>query len=154
MQKNILYFISLILLFTACMLAFNNKLKQKVFSYFKSDKKVVLTTLSADLNNSGSPYKIVKIKHHNGIYLDVFKFISKEKIYQKVDSIKLKYKHDGFYKFGKEATNLFTTDLNNDGILEIIAPTHTPQLKPHLNIVNLNPKTNLLEFSQQTLFNF
>jgi len=154
MRNQVYFILSIVVLISACLLAFNNNLKKKIHKAFLNKDKVILTTLSADLNNSGYPFRIVKIKKNNGIFLDLYQYDQVKGQHKKLDSIKLKFKSDGFYKFGKEATNLFTTDLNNDGLLEIIAPTHSPQLKPYLNIVNFNPQTKRLEFSPQSIFSF
>jgi len=37
---------------------------------------------------------------------------------------------------------------------EIIAPTFSPKLKPHLNIVTLNPQTMQLEWSNQNILGY
>ncbi len=153
MKQRFFFTAAFLLLIFSSLIAFNNQLKKKVYKAVHEKEFTVLTTLSADLNNSGYPHKIVKVKTHEGIYLNLYQYDQAKRQHKKIDSLKLRHKHDGHYKFGKDATNLFTTDLNNDGRLEIIAPTHSEKLKPYINVVNYNPQTKRLELVPQSLFN-
>lgn len=154
MKSKVFIVLSIILIGLASLISFNTDLQNRIANRFTDKSRTILYTLSANLINNGTYYKILKIKENNKLKLEVLYFNKKKKTHELLDQITLKYKQDGHYKFGKEATNLFTTDLNNDGILEIIAPTYSPKLKPHLNIVSLNPQTLRLEWSQQNILSY
>ncbi len=147
MSSKILWPISGFLFFLALLLAFNSNIKKQVYSYFNHKPRKILTTLTANLINNGEEYKILKVEDGPQLFIEVYLYNSKARRLMKIDKKQLKHRRDGFYKFEKEATNLFTADLNNDGILEIIAPTYTQELKPFLNILFLNPETKKLEWS-------
>ena len=154
MKSKTFIILSVILIGLSGIIAFSPSLQKKIAHRFVKTDRKVLTVLSANLINNGHDFKILKVKENNELKIEVFTFNNKKKKHSKVDQITLKYKQDGFYKFGKEATNLFTHDLNNDGILEIIAPTYSPKLKPHLNIVSLNPTSMQLEWSNQSILGY
>jgi len=154
MKSKLFLILTVLLLCLSTLIAFSPKVQKKISDKLNHSDRKVLTVLSANLINNGNDFKILKVQENNEIKVEVFSFNNKQKKHSLVDQIILKYKQDGFYKFGKEATNLFTHDLNNDGILEIIAPTFSPKLKPHLNIVTLNPQTMQLEWSNQNILGY
>lgn len=154
MKSKTFIILSLVLLGLAASIAFSPKIQKKISDRFINTDREVLTVLSANLINNGKDFKILKVRENNQLKIEVFTFDDNKKKHSLVDKIILKYKQDGFYKFGTEATNLFTHDLNNDGILEIVAPTYSPKLKPHLNIVSLNPTTMQLEWSNQNILGY
>ncbi len=154
MKSKIFIILSAILLCLSGVIAFSPKVQKKISDRFTETDRKVLTVLSANLINNGNDFKILKVRENNQLKIEVFTFDNKKKKHSLVDQVVLKYKQDGFYKFGTEATNLFTHDLNNDGILEIIAPTFSPKLKPHLNIVSLNPTSMSLEWSNQNILGY
>jgi len=154
MKSKTLTLLSVILLGLAATIALSPNVQKKIADRFITTDREVLTVLSANLINDGKDFKILKVRENNQLKIEVFTFDDQKKKHSLVDYVVLKYKQDGFYKFGKEATNLFTHDLNNDGILEIIAPTYSPKLKPQLNIVSLNPTSMRLEWSNQNILGY
>jgi hypothetical protein len=55
-----------------------------------------------------------------------------------IDRVLLPDKHDGLFNFEGHVTRLAIADIDQDGTMELLAPTFDQQLVPHLNVFRYN----------------
>ena len=97
-----------------------------------SPERLVLAKIEADLNGQGQVFEIVKIKAGQGILLEFYKkdlqthqsdFFAKQV---------LEESRDGYFDLHGQAVNLSVSDIDHDGILEVITATYDENLVPRL----------------------
>ena len=104
----------------------------------------VLATASGDLLNVNTDFKVIKVRSHNGLFIEVYKGF-RDNTRPRLSRIKLPDKRDGYFYFQGQATNLAIEDLDGDKKLEIIAPSFDENLRAHLNIFKYNETTHNYE---------
>lgn len=62
-----------------------------------------------------------------------------------IDRIKIPGEYDGFFDFYGQASQLAIMDVDEDGQLELVAPTFDKQLIAHLNVFKFNPTSRQFE---------
>ena len=100
----------------------------------------VLSIANGNLLHDGSFVKVVKYKTPEGILIEV---LSAEDTGSRslVDRIPIVGEHDGFFDFYGEASQLAIMDVDEDGKMELVAPTFDSNLVAHLNIYKYNDVT-------------
>lgn len=101
----------------------------------------VLATVSGDLLNSNKDFKVIKIRSHEGLFIEIYEEF-KNNTRPLFARIKLIDTRDGYFHFQGQATNLALDDIDGDRILEVIAPSFDDNFKAHLNIFKYNEITN------------
>ena len=119
-------------------------LRARIQGYLSKPGREVLATAEGDLLNNGSRTKAVKYRTQEGIYVEVVQ-LENDGSTRPVDRILLPDKHDGLFNFQGHVTRLAITDVNNDGTLELLAPTFDQQLVPHLNVFRYNSDVGRFE---------
>jgi hypothetical protein len=94
----------------------------------------VLAKAEADLTGKGLRVAVVKVQTADTIALEIFENDGNEGKLKFVKRIVLPEKRDAYFNFRGNATNLVVTDVDNDGELEIVAPTFDQNLVPRLNV--------------------
>lgn len=112
--------------------------REKAQNYFAKSGHEILATAEGDLLNDGSTTKVIKFRNGDGIYVEVLKMQPSGDT-KLVDRILLADKHDGLFNYQGHVTRLAIADIDNDGKLELLAPTFDNQLVPHLNVFRYNP---------------
>ena len=121
--------------------------REKIQAYFSLVGQDVLATAEGDVFNDGTNGKVVKYRNREGIYVEVLR-VDNKGILTTVDRVLLPDKHDGLFNYQGRVTRLAIADIDNDGKLELLAPTFDNQLVPHLNVFRYNPAIGRLEFYQ------
>lgn len=140
MSANRWLILSVFLILTATLLAavLTPSLRLRVQQYLIHPGRDVLATAEGDLLNDGGSAKVVKFRTEEGIYVEVIKHDSSGTSLT-VDRILLPDKHDGLFNYQGHITRLAIADVDNDGKMELLAPTFDNQLVPHLNVFRYNP---------------
>ena len=94
--------------------------------------------------------RVIKRKFKGTIYLDFFSF-EKSNQWRRINTVKLEGSKEGFFEYWNDSLSLALIDENGDGFLEVVAPTFSHTLKPHINIVFYNKKTKKFELKQSPL---
>ena len=95
----------------------------------------------------GHPVKVLKLQTPEGVQVEIYN--SPEGAGSSlIDRIRLQDRHNGFFDFQGEASQLAILDVNGDGLYEIIAPTFDERLNAHLNIFRYNPEVRRFEAFQ------
>jgi hypothetical protein len=137
---------SVLLLLAAALLAavLTPSVRNRVQEHFAQVGREVLATAEGDLMNEGSMAKVVKYRSRDGIFVEVLR-VKPDGSNTMVDRIQLPDKHDGLFNFHGHVTRLAIADIDNDGKLELLAPTFDNQLVPHLNVFRYNPAITRFE---------
>ena len=129
----------------AAIFAFNPDLRKLVQSQFSpSPYRRVLATVSGDLLNSGKDFKVIKIRSHEGLFIEIYEDF-KNNTRPIFARIQLPDRKDGYVHIQGQATNLALDDLDGDGVLEVIAPSFDNSFKAHLNVFKYNETTHSYE---------
>ncbi|MGE0525570.1 MAG: hypothetical protein AB7G93_02735 [Bdellovibrionales bacterium] len=110
---------------------------------FKPEREI-LATAEGDVLNDGTAVKVLKIRDSQGIFVEVLRMAA-DGSSSLVDRVVLPDKHDGLFNFQGHVTRLAIADVDQDGRMEVLAPTFDRQLVPHLNVFRYNPQSNRFE---------
>lgn len=144
-KKHILFSLATLGIFSInFILVFNVDLKNQIYNLVNSPFREVTSVLVSKVKKD-QPIKIVKIKTHEGLFLEVYsdKAVSIQPLLSRV---KLKDPYDGYFQFATQSSNLALSDINGDEILDIVAVSFDKNQKGHLNIYNFDYDTNSLVF--------
>lgn len=122
--------ISLSLAILTCLPASREFIRSAIIS----NSRTVLAKVEADLTGKGLKVAVVKVQTADTIALEIFENDGNEGKLKFVKRIVLPEKRDAYFNFRGNATNLVVTDVDNDGELEIVAPTFDQNLVPRLNV--------------------
>lgn len=142
-------FISLYLISLLCVL--HPELRKALQNHFSRQYRHVLSTVSGPLLQDFGRAKVVKIKTHEGLFLELYG--QRDGAMPLLDRIKLADRRDAFFNFGGLTTNLFLHDVDGDQILDIVAPSFDESLVAHLNVYTVNRMTSKLEPKPATNLN-
>ncbi|MBE8221618.1 MAG: hypothetical protein HAW60_02695 [Bdellovibrionales bacterium] len=144
-KKNIFFGLVILgILIINFTLVFNKDLKKQIYNLSNSPFRKVTSVLFSKIKKN-MPIKIVKIKTHEGLFLEVYS-AQKTNAQSFLSRVKLKDPHDGYFQFATQSSNLALSDINDDGVLDIIAVSFDKNQKGHLNIYNFNYDANKLVF--------
>ena len=106
-----------------------------------SESRTVLAKAEADLTGHGLKVIVVKVQTADTIALEIFENSADQEKLKFLKRLVLPEKKDAYFSFRGNATNLVVTDVDGDGVLEIVAPTFDENLIPHLNVYKFNAET-------------
>jgi hypothetical protein len=110
-----------------------------------TDYRVLVSSAKADLSGKGeSEYTIAKIKTRNSLFLEIYQN-EKDGKTTLVQKIEMPDARDGYFNFNGSATNLALADVDQDGALEILAPSFDRDLVGRLNIFRFNADAGYVE---------
>lgn len=137
--------LSFLILLAAALLAaaLTPSFREKIQSRLSGSGREILATAEGDLLNDGSSVKVIKFRSPEGIFVEVIRVNSTSS--EMIDKISLPDKLDGLFNFQGHVTRLAIADIDQDGTLELLAPTFDPQLVPHLNVFRYNPQNRRFE---------
>ncbi len=136
-QRWVLF--SVLMLMAAALLAavLTPSIREAAQSYLSGVGREVLATAEGDVLNDSSIAKVIKFRNKDGIWVEVRK-MAEDGSSILVDTVSLPDKHDGLFKFQEHVTRLAIADIDQDGSMELLAPTFDQQLVPHLNVFRYN----------------
>lgn len=112
-------------------------LRDRVQNYLAGSGREILAAAEGDLLNDSSTVKVIKFRDNQGIWVEILKY-SEDGKSTLVDRILLPDKHDGLFNFQGHVTRLAIADIDQDGAMELLAPSFDQQLVPHLNVFRYN----------------
>lgn len=123
---------------TLIVLASFPSLSSKIRDGFqRNDNREVLAKASADFTGKGLLLTVVKVRWKDSIMLEIFPYTNLKEETSMFDRIVISNAEDAYFMFQNNSTNLAITDIDNDGILEILAPTYDSQQNARLNTFKL-----------------
>jgi hypothetical protein len=110
-------------------------LREKVKDAIFQDHREILAKVSGIVSADGLQVTVLKIKNKNNLSLEVFDSTNMTLI----EKISLEEMHDGYVTIKGNATNLALSDIDKDGVMEIVTASFNEQMIPRLNIFKFNP---------------
>lgn len=114
-------------------------LRGKVKDAFLSTERKIVAKVDGTLGPDGPKVVALKIQSRNSLSVEIYS--SSDEGLTLMAKLPLYEARDGFVLVQGNATNLALTDVDKDGVLEIVAPTYDDQMVPRLNIFRYNPNT-------------
>lgn len=146
-KRNILNFAQggLVLLFVATLIAaIHPEARTGIRDSVLSDYRVLVSSARADLGGNGIEYTIAKVKSRTSLFLEVYQN-EKDGKTTLVQKIEIPDARDGYFNFDGSATNLALADVDQDGSMEILAPSFDRDLVGRLNIFRFNADAGYIE---------
>lgn len=136
-KHHVLRALGILVIAGMLVVALNNDLRSNIRTALIPDYRVILAVAQADLTGSGSSQQVLKVKTHDGIYIEVYG-TKKDGLLgthqELLASTKLPDKKDGYFTFNGEVTNLAIDILDKDKQPKILATTFDNDLVAHLNV--------------------
>ena len=143
-KKEIILLISLaVVAMAVTTIAVVPSLKNQVRDFFVKGDRAILSKVEGDLTPQGPRVTVLKIKSQGELSVEVYE--QKGEGLQLMSRMRLDENRDGYFSLQGNATNLALTDLDSDGVMEIVAPTYDDQMIPRLNIFKYNAETKSFE---------
>lgn len=120
------------------------RLRSTVKGFFSSSSREVLSKVQARISGRGPMITVLKIKENDALHLETYKRDEDGQLVP-LAKIPLNESRDGHFILNGNATNLALTDIDQNGDLEIVAPTYDEQLIPRLNIFKFNLDSETFE---------
>ena len=136
---------SLIFLLLSLSVFFNKNYQSKLTNFLYPSQRQVLSTLKTNLNFQNKSFKIVKIQKGKDLWIEIYDLKQNEDL---MTSFKLASRLDGQMYVNQKTSNLFATDLDEDGVLEVVSPAFSIELQPHVHAFKYN--LNDHSFSQMS----
>ncbi len=108
--------------------------RELIRSLIVSQSRVILAKIEAEVTPGGPKLIILKVKTADTLAIEIFSRENEDSNQKFRRRIVLDENRDAYFNFRGNATNLAFSDIDNDGSLEIIAPTFDQDLVPHLNL--------------------
>jgi hypothetical protein len=112
-------------------------------------ERQILARTSAYLSAQGPFVSVFKVREGSSLFLEIFLNQNEQnpvtKMHQK---IQLPNSHDGHVNFQGNATNLAISDIDQDGMMDVLAPTFDEQMNPRLNVYRFNAALQTFEQAQ------
>ncbi len=106
--------------------------REALQSFFWGEDRIILAKSNGHLNTAGPYLSVFKIKTRDGLFVEVYK--DNGSVSEKLAELPLEGTQDGFFNFQNQATNLVLTDVDQDGFVDIVAPTFDEFQQARLNV--------------------
>lgn len=97
-------------------------------------ERLILAKSQAQINPNGIFVTVIKIKTKQGLSIEIYKSKDVSQSMEFWMQFPLEGTQDSFFNFHSQASNLVLTDVDNDGFLDIMAPTYDEQQQARMNI--------------------
>ena len=130
---SVLAVLAMILLTVAIIPNFRNSVKE----IFSSSERSILAKVSGNITAEGPRVTVLKIRSKDTLTLEVYSDDPGQEntLIAKIPLFETK---DAYFVVNGNATNLALSDVDNDELMEIVAPTYNEQMVPRLNIFKYN----------------
>lgn len=118
--------------------------RERVRNLFAPEHRTILAKIRGDLTGQGMRVTVLKIQTRDTLTLEIYGDENPETS-TLIVKITLPEKRDAYFSLKGNATNLGLSDIDDDGTLEILAPTFDDQMVARLNIYKFNPETKTFE---------
>lgn len=148
LQFNMMYYrVGLVILsllaIAATIVAVIPNFRDGIRRYISKEHRVVLASVRGDLRNNGTLVAVTKVRENGRLFLEFYDVTDESMTL--IQKAELADRNEGYFTFMGEATNLALANIDEDGILELLAPTFDDDLIAHLNVFKFNSSTNTFE---------
>ena len=128
------------------------KIKKILSKIYKVSRTQTLSRLDGHLISQEIEVRVLKIKTGNKIQLE---FLSKEEdeTFSVINTLELQGSREAYYSYGRRGktltpSSLGFSDVDGDGVLDILAPSFNNFFHPYLNVASYNKKTKKFELKK------
>jgi hypothetical protein len=141
------WIVSAIVLFFTITAVLNPAWRSKVRNLIMPPYRMVVSVAQSDFSRAGMMFKVLKVKTHEGLYLEVYGPADSTRggLQPLVASTKLNDVKDGFFTFNGQITNLVIDDIDNDGIQDVLTSSFDSNMVAHLNVYHLDLESGTLQ---------
>lgn len=136
--KLLMAFLLVAAAFSAAVSVIPSWRRQAQAFFFSSDRIILAKVVTPIDLRKPEEFLIFKIQQNDQLFVEVYKKNSSQEEAIFLTKILLAEKKDAFVNFQGNATNLAVSDMDRDGILEIIIPSYDNEVTPRLNIYKYN----------------
>ena len=147
-KKSILFFILLAFLFAGLTLI--PAVRTKLQALLNTQQRVVLAKISGYFSTEQNHYLILKVKDAAGLQIEVYDQSTEPNSQIFKQKFDLSEDSDSYVTLDKNSTNLALQDVDQDGNLDIVAPSVDRNGNLRLNTFRFNSESKLFEpFTRQ-----
>ena len=128
----------------AMVAAIHPEARTEIRSSILTDYRKIVSSARADLAGNGENYTIAKVKTRDSLFLEIYRNENSGET-KLVEKIEIPEARDGYFNFNGSATNLALADIDDDGHIEILAPSFDKDLVGRLNIFRFNADSGSVE---------
>lgn len=136
-----LFILAMLLIILAIIPNFRAKIK----SFLIFSGRNVIAKTSGNVTPNGPEVTAIKLFEDGKLYVEFYELQKDSGLLVQIGKINLNDSKDGFFIFQGNSTNLAMYDSDNDGNLEVVAPTFDMDNNPRLNIFKYNPDNHHFE---------
>lgn len=112
--------------------------RQKIRSWLRPDNRQILAKTSGYASADGPFVSVFKIRENGVLVIEVYTTPEQDGSPKLMQKFVLNETRDGYFNFMGNATNLALSDTDQDGALDILAPTFDDQMTARLNVFRFN----------------
>ena len=142
-KKVILIFIVTAFLFAG--LTQIPEVRTKINSVFKSQQRTVLAKITGYFLPEQIQFLILKVKEGSGLQIEIYEIDSASSVQKFKQKFDLSEDVDSYVTIDKNSTNLALQDVDQDGNLDIIAPSVDRNGNLRLNTFRFNSDAKMFE---------
>lgn len=121
------------------------KSREAIRRWILRDQRQILAKTSGYATPEGPFVSIFKIREGNALIIEVYTSPGEDGSPNLLQKIPLDETRDGYFNFMGNATNLVLSDTDNDGAMDILAPSFDDQMTARLNVFRFNRSINMFE---------
>lgn len=142
-SNNILISFLSILVVIITIIAVVPDFREKLRSILIPSSRNILATVRGDLRNDGTTISVIKVKTTDSLSLEFYE-VNAESM-QLVQREELPDRNEGYFTFMGESTNLAISNIDEDPMIEVLAPTFDENLVAHLTVYKYNTASKRFE---------
>ena len=119
-------------------------LKETIYSNWTTNKEELLSVAQGDITGNGDYVKVLKFKTKEGLRVEFLKE-NEHGFREVVNNIKIPHPYNGFFEYRGHSIQLGMSDVNGDGMMEVLAPSFDNNLVAHLNVYYYDADRGLFE---------
>lgn len=142
-KKTILFFVCLSFLLTGITLI--PSVRRQLQLFFNDQHRVVLAKISGYFSSEQNQFLILKVKDAAGLQIEIYEQSTEPNSQTFKQKFDLSEDSDSYVTLDKNSTNLALQDVDQDGNLDIVAPSVDRNGNLRLNTFRYNSETKLFE---------
>ncbi|MCB0420696.1 MAG: hypothetical protein KDD61_06855 [Bdellovibrionales bacterium] len=127
------------LLSASIITVFHTDIRLNLKSFFSGPSRTVLSVVIGDVMGNGTAAKVVKVQTKDSLLIEIYD-APENGARKLLHTLKIQDPHDGYFHLNGSATNLALEDIDNDGVVDIIAPSFDANMVAHLNVYKYDPQ--------------
>ena len=108
-------------------------LELMVRNWWMPNKDELIAVSKGDIDGDGTLIKVLKFKTKTGIRVEFLKETN-DGTREYLRSYTIRHPYNGFFEYRGNSIQLAMSDVDGDGVMEVLAPTFDRQLMAHLNV--------------------